>query len=148
MHMTDDEFFAALDIARQKMKAAGGLRLAPRPVQVSLVVSTVQGIVDNGGLQYLYESDFEDHSSYVEFVDAYREIGAHDAADLLERSVSLFPFANPHLHEAKRQEWLDDVREVEGHQFNELSDRLIGHTAVFPKLMEYMARHKEFFGEA
>jgi len=146
--MTDDEFFAGLDVAREAMKAAGGLQHSPRPVQIAITVSIVQGIIDNGGLQYLYEADFEDRSPYSEFVGAYREICALEAADLLERSARLFPFADPHLYETKRQKWLDDIRENEAHEFHEISNRLIGNKSVFPKLMEYMARHKEFFGAA
>lgn len=146
--MTDDEMFAGLNVARERIKAAGGLRLVPRPVQVALIVSTAQGIIDNGGLQYLYEADFEDQSPYSDFVDGYREIGAMEAADFLERSARMFPFGRPHLYEAKRQKWLDEIRDVEGHEFHVLSDRLVGNKSVFPKLMEYMEMHRKFFGVA
>jgi hypothetical protein len=146
--MTDDELFAGLDVAREAMKAAGGLRSSPKPIQVAITVSTVQGIIDNGGLQYLYEADFEDHSPYSDFVDAYREIGALEAAELLESSIRMFPFGDPHLYETKRQKWLDDIRATEDHKFHELSDRLIGNKSVFPKLMEYMSKHKEHFSAA
>ena len=146
--MTDDEFFAGLEVAQRKMKAAGGFAQVDRPIQIAITVSTAQGIIDNGGLQYLYEVDFEDQSPYSDFVVAYREIGAVEAADLLERSVAAFPFENPHLHEAKRQKWLDGIREDESHPFHALSDKLIGNKSVFPKLMEYMSRHKECFRAA
>jgi hypothetical protein len=148
MLVTEDEMFVGLDTAREKMRSAGGLRLASRPLQVALIVSTAQGIIDNGGLQYFYEVDFEDQSAYSDFVDAYREIGAVEAADLIERSAKMFPFATPHLYETKRQQWLDEIRAVNEHEFHALSDRLIGNKSVFPKLMEYMGIHRSVFSAA
>jgi hypothetical protein len=143
--MTDDQYFAGTKVAIAKAKAAGALRKCATPIQVVLLVDSAQGIIDNGGLQYFYEVDFEEQGPYSETVAAYRAIGAEDAAALLERSIGLFPFTNPHLYEQKRQHWLDQVREDEGHEFNDLSDKLIGHRGVFPKLKEYMARHREYF---
>lgn len=143
--MTDDQYFAGTKIAIAKEKAAGALRKCAVPVQVVLLVDSAQGVIDNGGLQYFYEVDFEEQGPYSDFVEAYRAIGAEDAAGLLERSIGLFPFANPHFHHEKRQLWLDEVREDENHEFNGVSDKLIGHKGVFPKLKEYMARHLEHF---
>jgi Domain of unknown function (DUF4375) len=143
--MTDDEFFAALKVARTCAEGAGGLRNAPVQIQVALGVATAQGIIDNGGLQYFYEVDFEEQGPYSEFVDAYEHVGASDAASLLARSIQLFPFDSPHLFEAKRQRWLDQIREDEGHEFHQLSDKLIGHKGVEPKLKAYMAEHRSYF---
>ena len=110
-----------------------------------MLVDSAQGIIDNGGLQYFYEVDFEEQGPYSDFVEAYRAIGAEDAASLLERSIGLFPFADPHLYEQKRQHWLDEIRENESHEFHDLSDKLIGHKGVFPKLKEFMAQHSKHF---
>ncbi len=121
---------------------------APTPVQMVMTVCTAQGIIDNGGLQYFYEADFEDQCPYSDFVDAYHAVGAMAAAELIARSYKLFPFSEPHLFEAKRQKWLDETREQEDHAFHVLSDRLIGNKSVFPKLKEYMRAHWEFFRAA
>ena len=136
---------AALDAAQSRLKAAGKLSLCERPIQVVLIVSTAQGIIDNGGLQYFYESDFADQPAYEEFVQAYRAIGAAEAADLLQRSIELIPFPSPHLHEEKRQLWLDQFRENEMSEFNRLSEALIGHAGVFPQLAEYAQLHWQAF---
>ena len=137
--------FAGLEVARLRVKQAGGMRKCALPIQVAMTVETAQGIIDNGGLQYFYEVDFEDQRPYAEFVEAYRAIGAVEAAEFLNRSIALFPFSSPELHESKRQRWLDEVREKEDHEFHDLSDKLIGNKGVFPKLMEYMSAHREHF---
>jgi hypothetical protein len=146
--MTDDELFSALDVAQKRMKALGGMKQVPEPIRVAMTVCTAQGIIDNGGLQYFYEADFEDRCPYSDFVGAYRSIGAYEAADLIDRSTKLFPFANAHLFESKRQQWLDQVKEDESHAFHELSDRLIGNKSVFPKLKSYIQAHRELFRAA
>lgn len=146
--MTDDEFFTGLKVARIHAKKAGGLRKAPLPVQIALNVATAQGVIDNGGLRYFYEVDFEDQGPYSEFVEAYRGIHAEEVASLLERSIHLFPFESPHLFEAKRQRWLDQIRDDEDHEFHQLSDKLIGHKGVEPKLKAYMMVHRSYFDAA
>ena len=143
--MTDDQYFAGTKVAARKTQAAGGLRNCAIPVRAVLFVDMAQRIIDNGGLQYFYEVDFEEQGPYSDFVDAYRTIGAEDAASLLELSIQLFPFEDPHLHQTKRERWLDRVREDESHEFNDLSGKLIGHKGVFPKLKEFMARNGEHF---
>jgi hypothetical protein len=143
--MTDDQYFAGTKVAFAKGKAAGALRKCAVPIQVVLLVDSAQGIIDNGGLQYFYEVDFEEQGPYSDFVHAYRAIGAEGAASLLERSIGLFPFADPHLHEQKRQRWLDEIRNNESHGFHDLSNKLIGHKGVFPKLKDYMTQHSEHF---
>jgi hypothetical protein len=146
--MTDDELFSALDVAQKRMKAACGMAKAPEPIRVAMTVCTAQGIIDNGGLQYFYEADFEGRCPYSDFVDAYRSIGALEAADLIDRSSKLFPFSDPHLFESKRQVWLDEVKEDVDHAFHDLSDRLIGNKSVFPKLKTYIEAHMDFFRAA
>jgi hypothetical protein len=143
--MTDDDFFAGLEVARLRAKNAGGLRDAPQPVRIVLCVATTQGVIDNGGLQYFYEVDFEEQRPYSEVVDAYRRVGAEEVASLLERSIQMFPFDSPHLFEAKRQQWLDQIRADEGHEFHQLSDMLIGHKSVEPKLRAFMTKHRSYF---
>lgn len=119
-------------------QAHGDVLQLPLPVQTVAVIDTAQGIIDNGGLEYFYESDFPGAPSYSFFVDAYRRIGAETAASCLEASARMFPFSEPHLHEAKRLEWLESVRDDESHEFVKLSRKICGDQAVFLKLAEYV----------
>lgn len=143
--MDDAAFDSALHAAQLKLRAAGKLSLCEHPVQVALMVETAQGIIDNGGLQYFYESDFEEQPAYEKFVEAYRAIGATEAAQLLQRSVELIPFPAPHRDEKARQQWLDQWRGDAPSEFNQLSDRLVGHAEVFPRLASYMQAHRQHF---
>ena len=86
---TADIVFAGLD-------GAASLDHLPRPRQVFAIIYSAQGIIDNGGFQYLFESDWPNNAPYTLFSDAYREIGARDVADWLDQAASMFPFCDPH----------------------------------------------------
>src|SRR4051794_17041806 len=90
----------ASDYAFSRLKEAGNrpsdLAL---PLQTVVVISSAQGIIDNGGLEYFYESDFPGNPPYSFIAEAYRRIGAVGAAECIEKTASMFPFPEPHRHE-------------------------------------------------
>lgn len=144
--MTESVLDRASEFANAKLREAGGkIAALPVAVQTFVVVESAQGIIDNGGLEYFYESDFVDSPPYSFFVDAYRRIGAEAVASCIEATSRMFPFSEPHLHEAKRKRWLDGVREDEQHEFVRRSRQACGDVAVFAKLADYVERNKEAF---
>lgn len=144
--MSDSVLDQASEFAHAKlMEAAGELSALCELVQTFVVVESAQGIIDNGGLEYFYESDFVDSPPYSFFVDAYRRIGAESVASAIEATSLMFPFSEPHLHEAKRQKWLDEVKENEQHEFVRLSRIVCGDASVFAKLAQYVERNREAF---
>ena len=60
----------------------------------------------------------------------------------------MFPFADAHLHEAKRQAWIDQVKNDEAHEFVVLSKRACGDESVFAKLADYVERNSRAFAAA
>lgn len=118
------------------------------PVQTVAVIQTAQGIIDNGGFEYFYESDFDGSPPYSFFVEAFRRIGAEAAANRIEASARMFPFTEPHLHETKRQQWLDGVKDNETHEFVILSRQACGDASVFAKLAEYVESNLSAFAAA
>ncbi len=136
----------AFDYASARLKEEGGdiFRL-PVPLQTVVVVYSAQGIIDNGGLEYFYENDFDGLPPYGFFVDVYRRIGAEDAASCIETSAAMFPFSEPHLSETSRQVWLDSVKHDESNQFVKLSRKICGDPSVFPKLADYVNAHRHAF---
>ena len=118
-------------------------------VRTVLLVHTAQGIIDNGGLQYFFESNFPGEPPYSVFVDAYREIGAEAEATALSAAVALFPFANPHKHQRKRDKFLEQFQDDGGHRpdspFEPLTDKLYGKKKVWRLLEQYVKRHAASF---
>lgn len=124
----------------------GQVSQLPEPVQTVVVIDSAQGIIDNGGLEYFYESDFPGCPPYSFFVETFRRIGAESVASCIEMSSCMFPFADPHLHAAKRQNWLDSVKHDEAHPFVRLSRRACGDESVFRKLATYVEAHRDAYG--
>jgi hypothetical protein len=127
--------------------AGGDLHALAVPLRTLLMVESAQSFIDSGGLAYFYEADFPNQPAYAEFVEAYRLIGAGDAADCIERTSLMFPFDEPHLFEELRQMWLEKLAADPAGEFARLSDRISGDASVWAKLAAYVANHRAAFGE-
>ena len=144
--MSESLLDKASDFVFAKLKLVDGdiSRLAI-PLQTVAVIYSAQGVIDNGGLEYFYESDFNGTPEYSFFVEAYRRIGAECAASCIQESAAMFPFAHANLYELKRQRWLDTVKEDESHAFAKLSRKICSDQSVFSKLGEYVAVNRDSF---
>lgn len=74
---------------QQLDKVGGDLTKVEPPLQTVAIIYTVQGMFDNGGFRYIFENDFPFSPPYSLFSDAYRRIGAIEAADLLDKAVAI-----------------------------------------------------------
>lgn len=103
-----------------------------------LLVLQAQGIIDNGGFQYFFESDFPNKPDYKLFVIAYNSIGATDVANIFERVLSFFSFKNPNENINKRLELLKEKGEL----FGELDKSIVGNDEVYDLLEKYVRDNK------
>jgi hypothetical protein len=120
-----------------------------RPLFVAWAVEKAQGITDNGGLQYFFENDWPDNPPYSIFINAFREIGAREAADCLQKAVDNFPFPNPHLDYEKRREHLEKSRSAADEYdsiIDQLGDRMMDLSDdTYAKLETYIKQHQKYF---
>ncbi len=118
----------------------------PRPRQVFAIIYSAQGIIDNGGFQYLFESDWPNKPPYTMFSDAYREVGATDVADWLDQAASMFPFSDPHLHREARVRYLREFCVKGDSPMGVLSGEAIDASdRVFTRLAQYVRAHENEF---
>lgn len=147
--MSDKLLDRAIAYSIARVQAAdGAVFQLPLPVQTVAVIQTAQGIIDNGGFEYFFESDFVGSPPYSLIIDAFHRIGAEAAAIRLEAAVRLFPFSEPHLHVEKRQAWLEEVKDNESQEFVILSRQACGDDSVFEKLAEYVEKNSNAFAAA
>jgi hypothetical protein len=115
-------------------------------------IEQAQGIIDNGGLQYFFENDWPENPSYSVFVDAFRRIGAVEAADCIQDAVEMFPSVSPQSDYEMRRAYMDGLREKEGGQesvIDKLGGRVIdlgGDTLI--RLAKYILDHIDSFPTA
>jgi hypothetical protein len=144
------DFDEAIHFAIDEAKRVGAPFKLPEPVRTVYFVQGVQGIIDNGGLQYFFAWDWEGQPPYSIFIDAYRAIGAEAEADALAAAVASFPFADPHKHQDQRRKFMEQfLRKVGGtiHRPDspfELYD-ICGRKAVWHLLSEYISLHSAVF---
>ncbi len=113
----------------------------PESVATFLLVYASQGVIDNGGYRYFFESNWPQAPTYSRFVDAYSAIGCEAQAATLARVVETFPFENPHLDEDGRNAYVaanydEDTCEVKG-----WGDALCGDESVWVKLEAFYTEH-------
>lgn len=147
--MTQSFLDQAIEHACELLPNAGGdARALPEPMRTVVLVQAAQAIIDNGGLEYFFESDFPLNPSYSTFVDAFRRIGADTVARCIEVSVAMFPFPHPHLHEAQRRGWLVSIQDNEKHEFARFSHTACGDAAVWQKLSDFVISNHDAFDAA
>jgi hypothetical protein len=139
-------FDHALDFATREVNRVGDPDKLPVPIRTVVMVHAAQGIIDNGGLHYFFESDFPGQPNYKIFVDAYRLIGADKEAQALQDAVQRFPFAEPHLHRDARDEFLYGDANT-GAALAEFSDLLCGNENVWRLLAAYAERNAASFAK-
>jgi len=116
----------------------------PLPRQVFITIYSAQCVIDNGGFGYFFERDWPGQPPYSRFSDAYREIGATDVAELIDRGASLFGIADPHLHRDARLRYLNEHCRDESAELIKLGDQ-VESKCVFRFLEAYVRRHAEHF---
>jgi Domain of unknown function (DUF4375) len=113
------------------------------PLQTVAIIDSVQGIIDNGAFPYLFGNDFPENPPYSLISDAYKRIGCASAAELIDRAVALFPFANPHLYMQERRAYMKSL--PEDHEFFELGNQLCGDVGVWNALADYIRVNSKVF---
>jgi len=58
--------------------------------KVVVMITTAQGVIDNGGFQYFFEYDFGDAPNMQDFVMIYKEIGAEECAVAIEKALAIY----------------------------------------------------------
>ena len=109
------------------------------------MVYSAQGVIDNGGYRYFFESDWPDNPQYSKFVDAYSAIGCIKQSKDIGRVVSSFPFDNPHLYESERIKYIEDNFDDDEYEVKGWGDTLCGDAEVWEKLESYYRNNKDDF---
>jgi hypothetical protein len=118
----------------------GDIERLPLHARALVIVYSAQGIIDNGGLEYFFESNFPSEPPYSFFTDAYHQIGAFDAAHCIDSAVAIFPFTDPHLHQQPRRDFLAGLNSSD--TFTQISDQICGNSSVWTCLSQYAERYR------
>ena len=77
-----------------------------------VLVDTAFGLVQNGGFERFFGSDFPGQPHYAEFSDAFERVGLVEFAGRFREAVDAFPFPDPHLDVKRRRDLLASSSEL------------------------------------
>ena len=118
------EYRLVVERAYAELGDPGGDPMAiGEPHRSVALIDTCLGLIENGGIEYLFECQLPHQPSYTDIAVAFRNCGAEAAADLLVRAAALLPGERPHLKPGLRQSYLANPSgqfKTLAHQANEL----------------------------
>lgn len=131
----DAALAAATDRAFAALDAAGGTLEALGEVDRTLVIVTsAQGVIDNGGLRCFFENDWAGMPPYELFAAAYRRAGLGSVADAILSAAGLYPFPEPHRHERQRRAFHAEAEALGRAPFEAFDRVACGNAEVWPAL--------------
>ena len=136
-----------IDCAYRKLESASGdLSKLPEPFLTVVLITHAQGMIDNGGFRYFFETDQPGQPQYKVYSDAYRRIGAAKAADLLDLAVALFPFEDPHLSSDRRNSYLESLDESD--ELFTMGYEVCGDETIWVRLEGYIGDNSALFQDS
>ena len=139
--MDEDITDEAMDVALEKLGEVGGdIRRLDEPFRTVAIIGAAQGVIDNGGLRYFFESDWPEQPPYAVFVDGYRAIGAKAEAEAIRAAAETFGFAKPERDEERRGAFLAGAG---GKEIDKLEAKM--KSDVWSLLEKYIRAHGESF---
>jgi len=144
---------ATTDVIEQGFKKAlrllkkkkDNMDLLPEAVATFLLVHSAQGVIDNGGYRYFFESNWPGNPPYSRFIQAYKAIGCDNQAADFGRVADTFPFEAPHLDEEGRNKYMDENLDEEEYAVKGWEKNLCGDEEVWRKLEAFYTTHASDF---
>ncbi len=145
--MDDDLLEKVHDVAMLELeKEKNDICRVREPFRSLIIVYSAQGIIDNGGLKYFFETDYPGNPPYKYFIDAYKRTGSIEGSTCLQDAVNSFPFDEPHLNGDLRNKFMDENWEEEDFCVSIWTDLLCGNEKVWINLKRYVGLYPDEFG--
>jgi hypothetical protein len=131
----------ASKLAFKKLKAAGGkVAKLEEPHLTVAIVYSVQGVIDNGGLTYFFESDWPGKPPYSLFADAYQGIGSADAAAAITQAAESFGVPHPEKDQKLRNSYMERFFDPKSDGHDCWDDPICGDERVWTNLAKWIQK--------
>jgi hypothetical protein len=130
---------------RQRLAAVtplGGERqeLAMTPSDIVALVEGVEGEVNNGGFDQFFFNSSGDYAK--ETIDALKQIGAHQTAEIVQRACERFPLGSPPTDISLRRTLMLESVSPDADAFIDLDERFYSYEEPISDLLEiYKEKH-------
>lgn len=127
-----------ISTAYEHLALAGGNPLhVDEPFRTIVLADTALGLIDNGGVEHLFESDFPGCPEYGAFASAFRNLGLAYLADGLSELVQQFPFESPHNDQARRRAFLSSPSPAFISMASRLNERVWQDSSIDDRLRSF-----------
>jgi hypothetical protein len=131
----------ASELAFQKLDAAGGsIANLEEPYRTVALIYSAQGVIDNGGIIYFFESDWPGNPPYSLFADAYRRIGCAAAADALAQAADSFGVPHPEQDRSVRNAFMERCCDPDSPDYVHWDDPICGDEQVWANLAKWVQK--------
>ena len=143
--MNDESYMEAMaDIAFEQMsKVDDDVTKLAEPLHTVAIIFAAQGIIDNGGLRYFFESNWPWHTSYSIFADAYERIGRTAAAKSLRDAAATFGIPDPEHDCDARRDYIEEHYDDDTHEVTGWNDCICGDEQVWSDLASWLRDQKK-----
>ena len=97
---------SSIDTCFEALERVQQVKRLEHPCRMVVIVYSAWGLIENGGRQYFFESNFPEEPPYEVLIQAFSSVGLTDIALRFSKLISLFPFDEPHKFTRKRQEFI------------------------------------------
>ena len=142
--MNDEEYLDAFsDLAFAELDDADGdITKLDDPLHTAAIIFAAQGVIDNGGLRYFFESNWPYHPPYSVFADAYERIGRLAAASAIREAAATFGVDDPEHHCDLRCDYIDEHYDSDTYEVIGWNDCICGDEEVWTDLTAWLKSQK------
>ena len=119
--MSDDELWRLANSAAGTSSRAFDVSAIPEPLAAALTVELAQGIIDNGGIEYLLGPDLPVGVEYPDIVRSFKLIESWLCAEALDEVYRAFPGGVPPNSDAERTPALDALLSTKRDMLDQVS---------------------------
>ncbi|MFN3150606.1 DUF4375 domain-containing protein [Bremerella sp.] len=108
------------------------------PFQTIGIIYSAQGVIDNGGLIFFFQHDWDGQPPYSLFADAYDRIGRPEAAQAIRDAADSFGLDHPERDGAARRDYINHHYNPAEYEVDGWNDCLCGDELVWTNLEKWV----------
>ncbi|HMO81211.1 MAG TPA: DMP19 family protein [Pyrinomonadaceae bacterium] len=110
------------------------IELAMAPIDIVMLVECLEGEVNNGGFDQFFFNSSGDYAK--ETIDALKQIGAHQTAEIVQLACDRFPHGSPPIDISLRRTLMLETVSPDADAFIDLEERFYSYEEPISDLLE------------
>ena len=131
-----------IDAAFKRLDEAGNdLSKLEDPSKTIVIITSAQGVIDNGGLRAFFECDWPGTPPYSWIIEAYERIGCQHEASALRHATNSFGLDFPERHVEERNAFMEARYDEESHSVSGWEEGICDNPEVWSGLLHWAIKN-------